>query len=421
VATIDLGYKPREQFVGFHKRKERWAVIVAHRRAGKTVACLHDLVDRMFKCKLHNPRFIYVAPYYRQAKDVAWQILKDILRPLGAAAVINESELRIDIGDRRIKLYGADNFDAMRGIHIDGIVLDEYGDMDPRAWPEVIRPALSDRKGTAVFIGTPKGENDFHAKYDAAQTDDSWFSTILKASETNILPDGELGEIKKMLSREQYNQEMECSFQAAIVGAYYGSDMEQARDDGRICSVPVESELDVHTAWDLGMGDSTVIWAYQLVGKEIRIINHYEMSGKGLGHYAEKLKEWRDDLGYKFDRHNLPHDVEVRELGTGKSRLETLRELGITVKVVPKLSIDDGINAVRRILSRCWFDEVKCKEGIRALRQYRTEYDEKRKTFKNTPLHDYASHSADAFRYLAVSVKDKTKAEPLKYKNDGIV
>ena len=183
----------------------------------------------------------------------------------------------------------------------------------------------------------------------------------------------------------------------------------------------METELEVNTAWDLGVSDTTVIWAYQLVGREIRLINHYEASGEGLGHYAEVLHGWRDDLGYRYGSHYLPFDVEVRELGTGKSRLETLRELGIRVSVAPKLPVADGINAVRRILSRCWFDKDKCLDGLRALRQYRTEYDDKRKTFRNTPLHDWASNSADAFRYLAVSLKDRAKAQPLEYNNAGII
>tara|TARA_R110000796_G_scaffold141253_1_gene257520 strand:+ start:260 stop:1525 length:1266 start_codon:yes stop_codon:yes gene_type:complete len=419
--TIQIEYEARKQFVDFHRRKERWAVIVAHRRAGKTVACIHELLKGMMKCQKKNARFVYLAPFFRQAKDVAWQILKDAVRPFGEHATINESELRVDIGDRRIRLYGADNFDALRGLHIDGIILDEYGDMDPRAWPEVIRACLADRKGWAVFIGTPKGENDFHAKYIDAVGDPDWYASILKASETGIVEKGELVEMRKAMSREQYNQELECSFASAVMGAYYGKYLEEADNEDRICSVPLESELLVNTAWDLGVNDSTVIWAYQIVGKEVHIINHYEASGEGLGHYAGILNMWKDDYGYNFGTHNFPHDIAVRELGTGRSREETLRELGITVKVAPKLSIEDGINAVRRILSRCWFDKERCKEGLRALRLYRTEFDAKRNTFRNTPLHDWTSDHADAFRYLAVSLQDKAKPKPLKYNDSGIV
>jgi phage terminase large subunit len=234
VPTIDIGYIPRKQFIDFHKRRERWALIVAHRRAGKTVACIHDLVDGAMRCKQPNARFIYLAPFYRQAKDVAWQILKDTMKPFGPAAVVNESELRVDYGDRRIRLYGADNYDALRGIHIDGIVLDEYADMDPRAWPEVIRPALSDRDGWAVFIGTPKGENDFYTKYQAAKDDADWYTTMLKGSETGIISKEELAGMRSAMTKEQYNQEIECSFRSAVVGAYYGDALEQAEKEDSV-------------------------------------------------------------------------------------------------------------------------------------------------------------------------------------------
>ena len=421
--TINLGYVSREQFVPYHKRKERWACIVAHRRAGKTVACINDLVDACLRCTEHNPRMAYITPLYAQAKDVAWVYLKEAIAPLIAhGATINEAELRVDLPNGgRVRLYGSDNYDRMRGIYLDAVVLDEYGDMDPRAWPEVIRPALSDRKGSATFIGTPKGENAFFDLWNEAQDDPEWFTLMLKASETGIVDDEELRAAKRQMTNDQYRQEYECSFSASVIGSYYGSMIEAAEEQGRICSVPHEAELQVNTVFDLGISDSTAIWAYQQVGKEIRIINHYEASGHGLAHYAEKLTQWRDELGYRYNRHWFPHDVEVRELGTGKTRVETLKELGISASVAPKLSVDDGINAVRRILSRCWFDKDKCKGGLKALRQYRTEYDDKRKTFRKAPLHDWSSHSADAFRYLAVSLKENKVTKPLVYSNAGIV
>lgn len=420
---IDFTYEAREQFIPYHERKERWACIVAHRRAGKTVACINDLVDACIRCGSHNPRMAYITPLYAQAKDVAWVYLKEAIAPLiPYGATINEAELRVDLPNGgRVRLYGSDNYDRMRGIYLDGVVLDEYGDMDPRAWAEVIRPALSDRKGFCTFIGTPKGENAFFDTWLAAQDDPEWFTLMLKASETGIVDAEELIAAKKQMTDDQYRQEYECSFSASVIGSFYGSMIEQADDQGRICSVPHDAGLLVNTAFDLGVSDSTSIWAYQTVGKEIRIINHYEASGHGLEHYAKKLFEWRDQLGYSYDRHWFPHDVEVRELGTGKTRVETLAELGIKASVAPKLSVDDGINAVRCILSRCWFDKEKCAAGVKALRQYRVEYDDKRKTFRKTPLHDWSSHSADAFRYLAVSLKENKMHRPLVYNNAGIV
>ena len=405
---IELPYFPREQFEAFHDRKERWACIVAHRRAGKTVACINDLVKGAITCTNQNPRFAYVAPLYAQAKDVAWVYLKEAIGPLiPHGAEINESELRVDLPNGgRVRLYGADNYDRMRGIYLDGLILDEYADMDPRAWSEVLRPALSDRQGWAVFIGTPKGENDFFERWQQANKEDDWFALELRASQTGILPEEELKAAKRDMSFDQYKQEYECSFQAAIQGAYYGREMEAARDEGRVSSVPVENAVPVHTAWDLGIGDSTAIWFFQQVAKEIRLVDFYEASGVGLDHYAKVLQERE----YLYGDHLLPHDADHKELGTGKTRVETLLGLGIRSRIVPKLSRDDGINAARRILSRCWFDDEKCKQGIKALRQYRTEFDEKRKVFRLNPLHDWSSHAADAFRYLAVGLREQGPA-----------
>ena len=255
-----------------------------------------------------------------------------------------------------------------------------------------------------------------------AELNDDWFHEILTVDDTNSISKEAIEDERGAgMSEEKIQQEFFCSFAGIMDGSYYGKYLKNAEEEDRINSVPVESEIEVHTSWDLGVNDTTVIWAYQIIGKEIRMINHYEQSGEGLGHYAGIINGWAEKHGYRYGDHNFPHDVAVRELGTGKSREETLRELGIRVKIAPKLSIEDGINAVRRIISRCWFDKKNCAEGLRALRQYRVEYDEKRQTFRNTPLHDWASNSADAFRYLAVSLPDRAKAKPINYSNAGII
>lgn len=401
MARLKIAYKPREAFKPLHNTKERYGCIVAHRRAGKTVACINHLLRAALQCKLNKPRFAYVAPHYNQAKDIAWEYLKEYAAPvIEHGGQVNESELRVDLPNGgRVRLYGADNYNRLRGLYFDGIVLDEYADMDPRIW-EVVRPALSDREGWCIWIGTPKGHNAFYEVWKQAQAD-SWFAQMLKASETGLLPEKELLQARKDLSDDQYAQEYECSFEAAIQGAYYGPDMREAEDGKRITTVPWEKGLEVTTAWDLGIGDSTAIWFCQQVGKEIRLIDYYEASGVGLDHYAKVIK----DKPYAYAQHLLPHDVAVKELGTGKSRQEVLESLGIRVEIVAKLSVDDGINAARQILNRCWFDAEKCERGIEALKQYRRDYDEKNKAFKLRPLHDWTSHGADAFRYLAVGLK----------------
>lgn len=404
---VEIPYEPRPQFLAYHNRTQRWSVGVAHRRAGKTVARVNDLIKAAILCPKPEPRFAYIAPFYAQAKDVAWQYLKRFAAPIPGVQT-NESELRVDLPNGgRVRLYGADNYERMRGIYLDGVVLDEYGDMDPRAWAEVIRPALSDREGWADFIGTPKGRNHFCEMWERAQGDAEWFTQMLKASETKIVSEKELVDARKTMSEDQFEQEYECSFQAAVQGAYYGREMTQAEKDKRIAAVPWEPKIPVHTAWDLGIGDSTAIWFCQQVGKEVRLIDYYESSGVGLDHYAKELK----GKPYVYGEHILPHDADVKELGTGRSRRETLESLGIRPRIIPAQSVDDGINAARLMLPRCWFEAAKCQRGIEALRQYRRDYDEKLKNFKSRPLHDWTSHAADAFRYLAMGLREDKKQE----------
>jgi phage terminase large subunit len=415
---IDLvsPYEVREQFLPLHARKTRWFIGVAHRRAGKTVADINELIMGATKCQLTNPRFAYVAPQLNQAKDIAWTYLKEytaFLKPK-----INESELWVELpGGARIRIYGADNPDRLRGIYLDGVVLDEFGDMDPTIWTQVIRPALSDRKGWAAFIGTPKGKNTFHRLWVDAEGDEDWTRLMLKASETGLLDAKELTDAAKMMSDDEFAQEYECSFEAAVKGAYYGKEINQAEIDGRITSVPYDPRLPVHTSWDLGMADSTVIWFTQTVGAETRWIDCLKGEGVGLDWYVRQLK----DRPYNYGRHYLPHDVQVREMGTGKSRKEVLDGLGLRdIEVGKALPVADGIQALRMLLATSWFDKAKCKEGLEALRMYRREWDDKRQEFRPHPLHDWTSHYADAAREFATGYRKSGGSKPISYSNKGI-
>lgn len=391
---IDLGYRPRGPFKAFHSRKQRWACLVIHRRAGKTVACVMDLLDAALRCEKPDGRFAYIAPTFTQAKDVAWLYLKRFSARLEGVEQ-RESDLSIILPNgTRIRLYGAETYDRMRGLYFDGVVLDEVADMDPRAWSEVIRPALADRGGWAAFIGTSKGRNDFWKRWNEAQGDPEWFTLMLKASESGLLKASELADMRKTMSEEEYQQEMECSFDAAVKGAYYGRLLDAAQTEGRIGNVPYDPAVLVETWWDLGVGDSTAIWFVQRVAQEVRIIDHYEMTGEGLHHYAKVLAT----KPYLYGRHIAPHDIAVRELGTGRSRIEIAAELGLAFDVAPRLPVDDGINSVRMTLPKCWFDAKKCATGLDALRMYRKDYDEKLHVFRDKPRHDWSSHSADAFR-----------------------
>jgi hypothetical protein len=418
---ISTGYEPRPLQARLHDSLRRFNVLVAHRRFGKTVFCVNSLNDAALRCKKKDGRFAYIGPFFNQTKDIAWSYLKHYAMPVPGTEA-NESELRVDYPNgARVRLYGADNPDRLRGIYLDGVVLDEYADMDPRMWAEVILPTLTDRGGWAIFIGTPKGKNGFWDVYQRAREDDSWFTAMYRASETGLIPPPELVMAAKEMSEDQYAQEFECSFEAAIQGSYYGKLLTALDGQKRVRSVAWEPKTPVHTAWDLGIGDSTAIWFVQQVGNEVRLIDYLENSGVGLSWYANELLS-RKALGYVYGEHILPHDAEVKELGTGVSRVETLRSLGINPRVLPIQSVDDGINAARLLLARCWFDAEKCKRGLEALRQYRREYDEKLKAFKQRPLHDWCSHAADAFRYLALGLKpDEGKMKPIVYPKGGIV
>jgi hypothetical protein len=305
----------------------------------------------------------------------------------------------------------------MRGVYFDGAVLDEFGLMDPRAFTEVIRPALSDRQGWADFIGTSNGRNHFYELYSENRDNPDWFVRLLKASETGLILPEELADARRSMSPEQYDQEYECSFNAAVIGAYYGKEMAAVEADKRIGRVPYEPGKPVETWWDLGVGDPTAIWFCQRVNAEIRLIDYIEATGQGLAFYIKALRE----RPYIYGRHVAPHDIEHRELGSGRTRLEMARELGIEFVVAPKVPVDDGINAVRAILPRCWFDAEKCKRGVQALTNYRAEFDAKRDAVKSYPLHDWASHGADSFRYGAVTADPKPKITKLTYSNKGII
>jgi len=409
-------YAPRVHQTEIHTQLERFNVLVCHRRFGKTVLAVNQLIGSGLRCAKPSPRFAYVAPLLKQAKAVAWDFLLRYSAPFRSG--VNTSELRVDlVNGARITLYGADNPDSLRGIYLDGVVLDEYADMQPRTWTEVVRPALADRQGWAIFIGTPKGQNGFYDLYEHAKGQRDWYAGMFKMSETRLMTADELASLRATMAPEEYDQEFECSFQAANVGSYYGKMLRDAETEARVGRVPWEPAVPVLTAWDLGMDDATAIWFVQQVGREVRVIDYYEASGEGLTHYVNHLRS----KPYAYGEHLLPHDANVKELGTGLSRVEVLQSLGVNPTVVPPQRVEDGINAVRLLLPRCWFDSEKCAQGLKALAQYRREWADKLGTWRARPLHDWASHGADAFRYLAMGLKPPTSSAPLKYPTQGIV
>lgn len=408
---IELPYEPRRAFLAFHNRTQRWACLVAHRRAGKTVAAVNDIIRAAITYQGPYGLFAYISPFRSQAKGIAWQYFKDFARPIIKAT--NEQELTVTlVNDTQIRLYGADNADAMRGLGFSGIFCDEYSDFKPSVFGNVLRPALSDKQGWCVFASTPKGRNQFYDIYDTAQRlPHEWFLLRLPASTSGLLPRGELEAAKAQLSEDQYLQEYECSFEASLgLGAFYGREMRLAAEQGRIAQVDYDPELPVYTAWDLGYRDDTAIFWYQQHRGEIRVIDFYAVSGADIHEIAEIVT----NKPYRYERHFLPHDARAKSLQTGKTIVEQLAHYLDLRKltVVPDIGLQSGIQAVRMILPRVWFDAEKCRDGIEALRQYQREYDEDKKAYRQSPRHDWTSHPADAFRMLAVSWQEHGDKSP---------
>lgn len=417
VKEVSFGYEPRPIQAFLHKTKRqkmiRFMVAVCHRRFGKTRFALGEIAAAGFECEHHNPQYAYIAPTYGQAERVAWTYLKEMFKEYPGVEK-NEQKLRLriprhDRGDYiTIWLLGSENPDSIRGIYLDGCILDEYAQCDPTIWGEVVRPALSDRIGWAIFIGTPKGTNNFYKIYQTAQINMiqnpelKWFAFNAPASKTGILPDSELKAAKAEMSDEEYEQEFECSFQAALVGSYYGKYIDELERLGYIGDFQYDPMYPVSTYWDLGISDSTAIWFVQFIKDEYRVIDYYEMSGMGLEHYHRILA----DKGYTYGDHWLPHDVANREFTSGISRINTFKSLfGRFPRVMKKDKIEDGINAVRMVLKKCRFNRITCARGLDALKNYERKWDAKNNIFQDKPLHNWTSHGADAFRGFAMSAK----------------
>lgn len=416
VADITIPYAPRPLQRVLHDELDeyRFGVAVCHRRFGKTVLAINQLIKRAVTHtrEFPPPRFAYVMPYLKQGKDVVWNYIKHYTSPIPGVDY-NESDLSVTFPTGAyLRVYGADNEEALRGPYLDGVVLDEYGSMSATVLSQVIRPMLSDYAGWAFFIGTPNGRNQFYelihgtkdGKWAGAKQEPGWFFREYRASETGVLPQAELDDAKRLMTQDEYDQEYECSFEASVKGAVYAIQMAAVRAEGRITRVPFDPRLPVDTAWDLGMDDSTAIWLVQSVaGGEVRFVAYYENRSQPLSHYVGILKDVQARHGFTYGEHFLPHDVEVKELGTGVSRLETLRELGLfSAVVVPRtVSVYDDVNAVRMLLPRCYFNTPSCDRGIDALKNYRWKEPSENQTGRTLPVHDWASHGADALRTFA--------------------
>jgi phage terminase large subunit len=414
-----IPYSPRAPQMAIHGAIDegvRFSVVVAHRRMGKTVLAVNECIKRALLRR--DARVYYIGPTFKQAKAVAWDFLRHYTEPIPGAQY-NETELRADLPNGgRVRLFGADNPDSLRGLSADFVVLDEVGMMQSRVWSEVVRPLLADRKGGALFIGTPAGRNLFWELAEQSRKGGEWRLFEFKASQTGLIDAGELESARQTMGPDEFKQEWECSFEASVKGAIYAAELERARTDKRVTRVPVDDAMLVNTAWDLGIGDATaVIFWQQSPGGEIRLVDYHEASGEGLAYYASVLQGKR----YKYGEHIGPHDLEVRELGTGKSRVEQARALGLNFRVLKQSKLEDGIAATRAAFSRMWIDAERCAALLDAVQNYRWDYNQRLDEFKSSPLHDWASHGADALRYLCLGIRKERKWAPIKYSNKGIV
>jgi hypothetical protein len=365
--------------------------------------CLNELLRQAVRCPHPRPRYAYLAPLYRQAKTIAWDYLRHYASPI-PGTVFNEAELSCTLPNQaRLELLGAQDYHYLRGRYLDGIVLDEYAFMSPEAWSQVIRPALVDREGFAIFIGTPLGRNHFHALYEKARERPEFLTALWPASRTGIVPEAELEAARQDMTPEEYAQEFECSFEAAIRGAYYARELAACRAAGRIRAVAWEPGIEVETWWDLGHTDATAIVYTQQVGREVHVLDYTEDRGKDLAFYVKAVRE----RPYVYKRHHLPHDATAKHLAAGGHSIDQqLTALGLRPTTVhPANEVLDGINQARLVFPRCWFDAVKCARLLDALATYHAKWDPVRQVEKPEPEHDWSSHACDAFRYLAAGLR----------------
>lgn len=394
------------------------ALLLWHRRAGKDDVCLHYAATQAMQ-RVGN--YWHMLPEYAQARKSVWEAVnpRTGMRRIDEAFpdAICETKRSQDMFIRfkngsTWQLVGSDRYNSLVGSPPIGVTASEWALADPSAWA-YLRPILLENGGWAVFITTVRGKNHVFRMHEAHKDDPDWFVQVLSARETGAMTmealDKERLEYQSEYGPEDgdalFAQEYLCDWNAAIVGSYYGRLMRDAESAGRIRPVPYDPMALVHTSWDLGLTDMTAIWFFQIVGHEIHVIDYLENSGQPLSWYAGELHK----KPYAYGEHILPHDAEAKELQTNRSRTDTLRGLNLNVRVLKangaeRVLVADGINAVRTILPRCWFDAEKCAKGIDALKAYRREWDDKLKTFHDRPVHDWASHPADSFRYLALGI-----------------
>lgn len=420
----------------FFEKGGKRGLIVWHRRAGKDTMCMNLTVTKSIE---RIGLYWHVFPTYNQGRKILWNGMTGDGRrfldfwPQELVTRQRDDDMYMELANGSAwQVVGAEDPDRLVGNNPVGVIMSEYSLQNPATW-ELIRPILAENEGWALFNFTPRGRNHGYKllqrvkalppDYDErGRVSRGWFCQVLTVDDTKklvTLPDGKIEE-RPVISPEaiqedrdsgmeeaKVQQEYWCSFDAALEGSYYGAAMQAARKAGRVTRVSHEPNLEVHTMWDLGVDDKNAIWFFQILGREIRFIHYYENTGQGLPHYASYLKRMAMERNYTYGKHYGPHDLSVKEYGSGKTRVETAKALGIKFEVVSKHTLEDGIDYTRSFLNRCWWDETECETGIEALEQYQKTYDEKNDVYHNTPLHNFACHGADALRTGAWGLRDK--------------
>lgn len=416
VQKIKIPYKPRRWAQALHNCAKRWIVLVLHRRAGKTVAVVNHLQrDALRKA---NSNYAYIAPTYKQAKRIAWELFKKYSECIpGVEYNIADLTIRYSNGSK-IFLCGSENVDALRGISLDGGVQDESSQQPSNLFTEVISKCLADKLGYWIWLGTPKGKNQFYRTYTTGKNSEDYLAVFKTIDDTLENEEGQvvenlrqaLADDRKLvelgeMTQEEFDQEWYCSFEAAIKGAYYANEISQARKVGRVGIVSYDPALPVHDVWDLGTGQQLAIGFYQQSLGQFKMIDcwHGEQ-GDGIPQAIKACKE----KPYVYGKHFAPHDIMATDQSTGKTRLATAKALGWAFEVIPKLKVDDGINAGKLFWAKLWVDEKNCSDWLDAIAQYHQEWDESKGMFKENPYHDWTSHYADVHRYAAVIQDEMT-------------
>lgn len=431
--TLPHDWRPRAYQLPSWRAWERGArrsLLVWHRRAGKDDVALHKTA---VAAHLRVGNYWHMLPEYAQARKAVWSAVNphtgrrriDEAFPAALRASTNEQEMFIRFRNGSTwQLMGSDRYDSLVGTPPVGVVMSEFALANPSAWG-YLAPILLENGGWADFITTPRGKNHVHGMLKMARAqmeagNPEWYAEVLPYTATGAIS-GVAVEAQRLEYRALYgeeagdaliDQEYLCSFDAAVLGAYWGRALAEAERKGRIRHLEYEPTLPVHTAWDLGIGDATAIWFFQVLGGEVRVLDFFESHGVGIApggqgtSYSEVLRARRELWGADGARNGndyVPHDARVRELGTGRTRVETMLQCGLNPRVVPAHKVMDGINAVRRMIERVWWCAGTCEAGLERLRQYRAAWDDKRKVFLDAPLHDWTSHAADAARYMAMA------------------